>query len=85
MSAFELLMLVCFGVSWPFSIAKALRTRQVAGKSAIFLVIVMTGYGSGIIHKLLYSFDWVIWCYVVNLMLVGTDLGLYLRFRRQPS
>ena len=34
MSIFEVMMLVCFGVSWPISIAKSLRTRFVRGKSA---------------------------------------------------
>jgi hypothetical protein len=82
MSFFEVLMLVCFGISWPISIAKALRTRTVAGKSPAFLIIVIAGYASGIVHKMLYSRDWVIILYTVNLIMVLIDLALYYRFSR---
>ncbi len=82
MSFFEVFMLLCFGISWPVSIAKALRTRVVTGKSAAFMAIVVVGYASGIVHKLLYSRDWVIVLYAANLMMVAFDLALYLRFSR---
>ncbi len=82
MSAFEIVMLVCFGASWPISIAKALRTRQVAGKSPLFLVIVIAGYLSGIVHKALHSPDWVTLLYFLNLVMVSIDLALYVRFSK---
>ena len=83
MSFFEATMLICFGVSWPVSIAKALRTKVVAGKSPLFMAIVCLGYLSGVIHKALYSFDWIIVLYAVNFVLVAVDLSLYfLYFRR---
>jgi hypothetical protein len=85
MSIFEIMMLVCFGVSWPISIAKSLRTRQVAGKSPLFLLIVIAGYASGILHKVIYSPDWVIALYIVNLALVAVDLALYFRFSRPAA
>jgi len=77
MSWFEALMLVCFGVSWPVSIAKTLRTGVVLGKSPLFMAIVCLGYMSGIAHKLLVSCDWVIALYVLNLVMVAVDLALY--------
>lgn len=77
MSFFEAAMLVCFGVSWPVSIAKALRTKVVAGKSPLFMTIVCLGYLSGVVHKALYSFDWIIALYGVNFVLVAVDLSLY--------
>ncbi len=80
MSVFEAFMLVCFGISWPISIIKALRTRMVQGKSPLFMAIVCLGYLSGITHKLCYSLDWVILLYVLNLAMVGFDLYLYFRF-----
>ncbi len=82
MSVFEASMLLCFGVSWPISIAKALRTRVVAGKSPVFMIIVMIGYASGIMHKLLFSRDWVIALYAINLLMVGVDLALYFKYSR---
>ena len=78
---FEALMLVCFGLSWPVSIAKAVRTKVVAGKSPLFMAIVMLGYASGIAHKALGAPDWVTGLYALNLALVGVDLALYFRYR----
>ncbi len=77
MSLFEILMLVCFGASWPVSIAKALRTKQVAGKSPLFMVLLLFGYFCGILNKLFYNMDGVIWLYGLNFCLVSVDLWLY--------
>lgn len=83
LSIFEVLMLVCFGLSWPISIAKALRTKKVSGKSPLFMSIVIAGYASGIMHKVFYSFDWVIWLYGVNMVLVAIDMSLYFRYLKK--
>lgn len=73
-------MLVCFGISWPISIAKSLRTKVVAGKSPLFMAILCLGYMSGIVHKLFFNMDWIICLYVLNLFLVSFDLFLYYRY-----
>ncbi len=80
-SVFEIAMLVCFGAAWPVSIWKSLRTRQVAGKSLFFLLIVLVGYVAGILHKLVFRFDLVIYLYVLNALMVAIDIVLYLRNR----
>jgi hypothetical protein len=86
MSIFEGLMLVCFGLSWPISIAKALRTKTVSGKSPLFMSIVIAGYASGIIHKVLYARDLIIILYIINLVLVAVDMSLYFKYsRKQPE
>jgi hypothetical protein len=79
-SIFEAIMLTCFGLSWPVSIAKSIRTRVVAGKSPLFMGILCVGYVSGITHKVLHSFDWVTALYVTNLIMVSIDLTLYYRY-----
>lgn len=80
-SIFEILFLLCFSVSWPVSIYKSLRTKIVRGKSPMFMAIVMLGYVFGVIHKLLYSYDYVTFLYILNFSLVGFDLILYFRYR----
>ncbi|MGA3052251.1 MAG: hypothetical protein ABSE00_10100 [Chitinispirillaceae bacterium] len=85
MSVFEILMLACFGASWPISIYKSLKTRVVAGKSPLFMGIVMLGYAAGITHKILYSRDWVIALYALNLLLVAADLALYFRLSKSAA
>lgn len=82
MDFFEIGMLICFGLSWPISIFKALRTKQVAGKSSLFLWIVIFGYSCGIAHKLRVSLDPVIWLYCANMALVAFDLSLYYRYKK---
>jgi hypothetical protein len=82
MSVFEAAMLICFGISWPASIIKSLRTRVVVGKSPLFMVIVCVGYLSGIIHKIVYSPDWIVGLYCLNMALVAVDLALYVKFSR---
>ena len=76
-SIWEVLFLLCFAVSWPVSIAKSLRTKVVIGKSPLFMSLVILGYIFGIIHKVLYSRDIVIFLYFFNALLVATDLILY--------
>ena len=82
MSVFEIAMLICFGAAWPFSIRKSYESRTNKGKSPVFLFIVLVGYASGILHKVFYSMDGVVWLYAFNGLLVLADMGLYLRNRR---
>ncbi len=77
MSIFEALMLLCFGISWPISVAKSIRTKVVSGKSPLFMAIVCFGYFCGIVHKVQYSFDLITILYAVNMILVAVDLSLY--------
>lgn len=79
MSVFEIIMLLCFGAAWPFSIRKSLITGQNTGKSLRFLVIVFIGYLAGIAHKLLYSRDFVTLFYILNASMVLLDILIFLR------
>jgi len=85
MSLFEVIMLVCFGISWPVSIAKSLKTRTVAGKSPLFMIIILVGYLSGTIHKYQHSRDWVIVLYIINFFMVAFDLYLYRKYSRRDA
>ena len=82
MSVFELVMLLCFGAAWPFSIHKSIVSQSVKGKSLAFLLIVWIGYLAGVLHKLFYHPDVVIVFYAINLTMVSVDAVLYLRNRR---
>jgi uncharacterized membrane protein YbjE (DUF340 family) len=82
MSIFEIIMMVCFGAAWPFSIWKSYKTRQTGGKSLSFLLVVLVGYTAGILNKIFYSWDNVVWLYVLNMIMVSIDTGLFLRNAR---
>ena len=82
MSTFEVIMLICFGAAWPFSIYKSYTSRENAGKSIIFLLIVFVGYMAGMMHKLFYNFDLVIYLYGLNSCMVFMDIILYFRNKK---
>ena len=79
MSVFEIMMLLCFGFAWPFSIYKSYKSRTNSGKSVVFLYIVLAGYAAGVMHKIFYNFDLVIILYAVNGFMVFADILLYYR------
>lgn len=82
MSIFEIIMLICFGAAWPASIYKSYKSREAGGKSIIFLYAVLIGYLSGILHKIIFSYDKVIFLYILNGLMVLIDILLYYRNRR---
>jgi len=79
MSPFEIIMLLCFGAAWPFSIIKSYKSRKNSGKSVAFLYVIIIGYIAGILHKLIYNYDPVIFLYVLNSIMVTFDILLYYR------
>lgn len=85
MSIYEAVMLVCFGSAWPFSIYRSWRSRQTGGKSVVFLYIVLFGYAAGVMHKLRYNYDGIIWLYLLNSVMVTADIMIYYRNRRREG
>ena len=76
---FEAIMIICFGAAWPFSIMRSYKSRTNKGKSLFFLCIVEVGYACGVVHKMYWTHDSVLWFYVLNLVMVTIDLFLYAR------
>ena len=83
----EIVMVVSFGASWPLNVMKSYKARTAKGKSLSFLCLIFFGYIAGIASKLLnvkymaeFSEKWyVLFFYVLNLVMVATDLVLYFR------
>lgn len=82
MSIFEALMMLGFGLAWPFNISRSLRTKTAAGKSFLFMGTIEFAYVCGMIHKILHNFDWVFWLYVLNFVMVLVDFGLMVRYTK---
>ncbi|UOO38192.1 hypothetical protein IZU99_02740 [Oscillospiraceae bacterium CM] len=77
---FEAFMVICFGVSWPISIAKSLKSKTAKGKSIYFMFLVLIGYVFGIVSKLeAGTVTYVLIFYILNLIMVGIDIGIYFR------
>lgn len=80
---FEAAMVICFGISWPASILKSLRSRTAKGKSLIFMLFIWVGYICGITGKLIgHNITYVFIFYVINLVMVTADILLYFRNRK---
>ena len=78
MQIFEFIMLLCFGMSWPISVYKSIRSGSAKGKSAVFIIAIILGYISGIIGKIINrQLSYVLILYCINLVIVSIDLGLY--------
>ena len=83
----EIVMIVSFGISWPMNLMKSLKAKTTRGKSLPFLLLIFFGYIAGIASKLTnatyladISSKWyVLFFYVLNLLMVGGDLVLYIR------
>ena len=86
----EIVMVVSFGASWPLNVIKSYKARSTKGKSLGFLLLIFFGYIAGIASKLVNEVymaqigqKWyVLFFYVLNFIMVGTDLLLYIRNRR---
>lgn len=79
----ETMMLVCFGLSWPFNIVKSYRSRTAKGKSLLFEVCIIIGYLCGVAGKFLSgNITYVVAVYFLDILMVGTDLVLTIRNRR---
>ena len=78
MQMFEMIMLICFGLSWPISVYKSVRSGSTKGKSAVFIIAIIIGYISGIIGKFVNNqLTYVVFFYCINLIVVSVDLAVY--------
>ena len=83
----EILMIVSFGASWPLNVIKSYKARTTKGKSIAFLLLIFFGYIAGITSKLvnteymanIASKWYVLFFYVLNFLMVGADIVMYVR------
>ena len=84
----EAAMLGAFSISLYCSIWKMLRTRQAAGKSLGFVLLICFGYVFGIASKIALYRDTGVWSelillYIWNLLVIGFDAYLVVRYTRR--
>ena len=79
----EVIMLICFGFSWPMNIIKSLQVRTAKGKSLPFLCFILVGYVAGLASKFVAgNVTYVAFFYALNLIMVFIDFCLYWRNRK---
>lgn len=87
----EALTIFCFGLSWPISIRKSWISRTAKGKSVLFEVILLIGYGIGIARKIIqltctgangFLFGLSFAFYIINSIAISIDIALYFRNKK---
>lgn len=79
----ETMMLICFGLSWPFNITKSYRSRTAKGKSILFEVCIIIGYLCGVAGKFIGgNVTYVVAVYFLDILMVTADLILTIRNRK---
>ena len=74
----EALMLLCFGLSWPVSLIKNIRSGTAKGMSLMFTVLIIIGYIAGISAKIYTgNINYVLLVYIWNIVLVVGNLIVY--------
>lgn len=86
MQIFEFIMLACFGLSWPISVYKSIKSKSTQGKSIVFISAIIIGYISGIIGKIVnHQLTYVLIIYCFNLIVVSVDLVLFFINRKNEK
>ena len=92
-SIMEMLMVICFGVSWPLNIIKAWRARTARGTSLLFYGCIWLGYVFALVGKCILiacyapqpwyvTVKWyVMLLYIVNTLMVTVGILVCLRNR----
>ena len=76
----ETIMILCFGISWPLSIARMYKSWSTGGKSIFFSCFILLGYICGICSKIVaqnYNLAFVF--YIINTVMVAVDILLWIR------
>lgn len=80
---FEMIMILCFGISWPISVYKSIKSKSTKGKSPVFIIAIIIGYIFGIAGKIVKwqmtgePLTYVLIFYCLNLVVVSIDLCIY--------
>ena len=89
-----MMMVMCFGISWPLNIAKAWKARTAKGTSVMFYLFVWFGYIFALIGKIVMicykapqawyvTVPWyVLFFYVLNALMVSCGILIYFRNRK---
>ena len=87
----EIMMVICFGLSWPFNIIRSYHARTTKGTSLLFMSLIEVGYVAGIGCKILTlaargfltTLQWIAFVfYIINFIMVSIGLLIYFRNKK---
>ncbi len=84
----EMIMVICFGLSWPINIRKAWAARTAKGTSVMFYGFIVFGYVVGLLSKYIklqngiHTPFYVWFFYTLNMLMVSTGILIYFRNKK---
>ncbi len=87
----EIIMVICFGLSWPFNIIRSYKAKSTKGTSILFMSLIEFGYIAGIVCKVLIWLDKgslttlqmiAFIFYIINLTMVSIGIAIYFRNKK---
>ncbi|MGN0729545.1 hypothetical protein [Treponema sp.] len=82
----EASMLICFGLSWPISVVKNIKSGTAKNMSLRFILLIVAGYIAGISAKIILgSFNYVLGVYILNLAIVSINIPVYFINKRNDK
>lgn len=82
----EATMLICFGLSWPISVYKNIKSHSAKNMSLYFNLLIIIGYIAGICAKFyMHAFNYVLAVYVINLLIVSINLIVYFTNKKNDN
>ena len=79
----ETIMLICFGLSWPISLIRNIKSKSANGMNLQFTLLIIFGYVAGITAKILGGqFNFVFAMYILNILVVSCNVVVYFVNRR---
>lgn len=82
----ETVMLICFGLSWPFSLVRNIKAHSAKGMSLLFSLLIIAGYAAGITAKVItHRYNYVLVAYLLNLAIVLANVVVYFINREQDK
>lgn len=74
----EIIMLICFGLSWPTSLYKNIKLKSAKAMSLKFTLMIFSGYIAGISAKIIsHNFSYAFWVYILNIAFVAGNIAVY--------
>ena len=71
----EMIMLICFGISWPFSVVRNIKAKTAKGMSIEFTLLIIVGYIGAKIYS--GNVGFVLFVYILNLVMVSANLVVF--------
>ncbi len=88
---FEVIMLLCFGFSWPISLYNHVKAKTAKTMNLKFIILIIVGYIAGIISKIISGryiepmHIFVLIVYLINLVVVSLNLVVYFVNRNKDN